>query len=86
MNIYDFKVRNSKGVEVPMTEYEGKVLLIVNTATGCGFTPKYEGLQNLYDKYKGTQACNMAGSDHHLKTGGNWMRSPIPARFHYHPQ
>lgn len=52
MNIYDFKVRNAKGVEVPMTEYQGKVLLIINTATGCGFTPQYEGLQNLYDKYK----------------------------------
>ena len=52
MKIYDFKVRNAKGEEVPMTEYQGKVLLIVNTATGCGFTPQYEGLQKLYDKYR----------------------------------
>ena len=52
MKIYDFKVRNAKGVEVPMTDSQGKVLLIVNTATGCGFTPQYEGLQKLYDKYK----------------------------------
>lgn len=52
MKIYDFKVRNAKGVEVPMSDYKGKVLLIVNTATGCGFTPQYEGLQKLYDKYK----------------------------------
>ena len=52
MNIYDFKVRNAKGGQVSMIDYQGKVLLIVNTATGCGFTPQYEGLQTLYDKYR----------------------------------
>ncbi|MBR6659013.1 MAG: glutathione peroxidase [Paludibacteraceae bacterium] len=52
MNIYDYKVRTAKGEEVSLKEYFGKVLLIVNTATGCGFTPQYEGLQKLYDKYK----------------------------------
>jgi len=52
MKIYDFKVRSAKGEEVSMADYKGKVLLIVNTATGCGFTPQYEGLQKLYDKYK----------------------------------
>ncbi|MBR1746936.1 MAG: glutathione peroxidase [Clostridia bacterium] len=51
-NVYDFTVRDADGQEVSLREYEGKVLLIVNTATGCGFTPQYEGLQKLYDQYK----------------------------------
>lgn len=50
--IYDFHVKDIKGNDVSLKEYEGKVLLIVNTATGCGFTPQYEGLENLYQKYK----------------------------------
>lgn len=53
MNLYDFKVKGAKGEEVPMEQFKGKVLLIVNTATGCGFTPQYEGLQKLYDRHKG---------------------------------
>lgn len=52
MNIYDFVVTDVKGNRVSMKEYEGKVLLIVNTATECGFTPQYDGLQDLYEKYK----------------------------------
>lgn len=52
MGIYDYNVKDAEGKDVSMKDYEGKVLLIVNTATGCGFTPQYEGLQNLYEKYK----------------------------------
>ncbi len=51
MNIYDYKVKDRSGKEVVLSDYRGKVLLIVNTATGCGFTPQYEGLQDLYEKY-----------------------------------
>jgi glutathione peroxidase-family protein len=51
-SIYDIKVKDMDGKEVSMSEYKGKVLLIVNTATKCGFTPQYEELQELYDKFK----------------------------------
>lgn len=51
MSIYDFTVKAADGSDVSMSEYKGKVLLIVNTATGCGFTPQYDGLQDLYEKY-----------------------------------
>lgn len=50
--IYDFKTTNNKGVEVDFAQYEGKVLMIVNTASKCGFTPQYDGLEALYQKYK----------------------------------
>ena len=52
MVLYDLSVKARDGSDVSLKDYEGKVLLIVNTATGCGFTPQYEGLQDLYDKYK----------------------------------
>ena len=52
MGIYDFKVKDMFNEEVDMSDYKGKVMLIVNTATGCGFTPQYEGLEALYKKYK----------------------------------
>jgi glutathione peroxidase len=53
MNIYDFKVKNRNGEEVSLSEYAGKVLLIINSATQCGFTPQYDTLQDLYEKYNG---------------------------------
>jgi glutathione peroxidase len=52
MNIYDFTVRDIKGQNTSLNCFKGKVLLIVNTATGCGFTPQYAGLQKLYDDYR----------------------------------
>ncbi|MBR4241819.1 MAG: glutathione peroxidase [Eubacterium sp.] len=51
MNVLDFNVLSQKGEDVSLRDYEGKVLLIVNTATHCGFTPQYEGLEALYKKF-----------------------------------
>lgn len=67
-DIYQFTVKNNKGEDVSLSQFRGKVLLIVNTATKCGFTPQYNDLDELYDKY-GPQGleildfpCNQFGS------------------------
>ena len=68
MSIYDCKVKNRTGEEVSLSDFKGKVLIIVNTATGCGFTPQYEGLEKLYKEYhdKGLEIldfpCNQFGN------------------------
>ena len=79
MNVYDFKVMAQDGTEVDLAQYKGKVLLIVNTATGCGFTPQYADLQKMYtdlqDKdfeildFPCNQFANQApGSDEEINT------------------
>ena len=52
MGFYDIVVKDKAGEDVSLSAYKGKVLVVVNTATGCGFTPQYEDLQKLYDTYK----------------------------------
>ena len=51
MSIYDFSVKAQDGSDVALADYKGKVLLIVNTATGCGFTPQYDELQDIYEEF-----------------------------------
>lgn len=51
-SIYDFKVNTLKGIPTSLSEYKGKTILIVNTASKCGLTPQYEGLEALYQSYK----------------------------------
>ena len=79
MNVYGFTVKTRKGEDVPLSNYKGQVLLIVNTATGCGFTPQYDELQDLYeaDQDKGLEIldfpCNQfadqaPGTDEEIHT------------------
>ena len=68
MKLYDFSVKDIDGSEVDLSSYKGKVILIVNVASACGFTPQYEGLQDLFERYKdkGLEIlafpCNQFGS------------------------
>lgn len=52
MSIYKFTVKDQQGKDVSLEQYKGKVLLIINSATGCGFTPQYEELEKIYARYK----------------------------------
>ncbi|HEX3471937.1 MAG TPA: glutathione peroxidase [Silvibacterium sp.] len=69
-NVYDFTMKSIDGKPVNLSEYHGKVLMLVNVASKCGFTPQYAGLEKLYEKYKdqglvivGVPANNFAGQE-----------------------
>lgn len=68
MNICDFSAKTIQGTERPLSDFKGKVVLIVNVASRCGFTPQYEGLQKLYEKYRAKDfevlgfPCNQFGA------------------------
>ena len=68
MKLYEFSVKDIDGSDVDLSSYKGKVILIVNVASACGFTPQYEGLQDLFERYKdkGLEIlafpCNQFGS------------------------
>ena len=68
MELYEFSVKDIDGSEVDLSSYKGKVILIVNVASACGFTPQYEGLQDLFERYKNKGLeilafpCNQFGS------------------------
>lgn len=51
MGIYDISVKNANGEDVSLSDYKGNVIIVVNTATGCGFTPQYKPLEEMYEKY-----------------------------------
>ena len=94
MNLYDFKVKNAKGEEVALAQYQGKAVLVVNVASACGFTRQYEGLQKIYEEYKdqGLEIlgfpCNQfgsqeKGSDEEIQsfcTGRFGVRFPVLAK------
>ena len=60
MGLYDLSAKLNNGKSKKLSDYKGKVLLIVNTASECGFTPQYQGLQEIYDRYK-TQGFEILG-------------------------
>ena len=73
MKVYDFKVKDRNGKEVSLADYKGKVLLIINSATACGFTPQYEGLKKLYDDYagQGLEILDFPCNQFHIQAPGS---------------
>lgn len=85
MGIYDLSVTDNKGNEISLRDYEGKVLLIVNTATRCGLTPQYEGLEALYEKYhdRGFEILDFPCNQFAFQAPGNAEKIDSFCKFRY---
>ena len=88
MSIYTYFLPTPVGSEIPMTQYEGKVLLIVNTATGCGFTPQYKELESLYEAYhdKGLEIIDIPCNQFNGQTPGTDEEIHAFCTLKYHTQ
>ncbi len=88
MGIYDLKVEAADGQEVALSDYRGKVMLVVNTATGCGFTPQYEAIENMYEKYhdQGFEVIDVPCNQFAGQTPGNAEEIHEFCTLKYHTQ
>lgn len=88
MIIYDYSVTKPNGEELKLADFKGKVMLIVNTATGCGFTPQYEALEQIYEKYhnKGLEIIDIPCNQFGHQTPGTDDEVHEFCQLHYHTQ
>ena len=88
MKFYDYTVKNPAGEEVPMSAFKGKVVIVVNTATGCGFTPQYKELEEMYEKYhdKGLEILDIPCNQFHGQTPGTDEEIHEFCTLHYNTQ
>ena len=86
MSFYDYSVPTPQGEEVSMESFRGKVVLIVNTATGCGFTPQYEDIEAMFDKYhdKGFDVVDIPCNQFHGQAPGTDEEIHDFCTIHYH--
>ncbi len=86
MGIYDYSVKTAKGEDFSLKAFEGKVILIVNTATGCGFTPHYKDLEAMYEKYheKGLEILDIPCNQFAGQTPGTDEEIHEFCTLHYH--
>ena len=82
MNIYDFTVKTQDGGDASLSSFRGKVILVVNTATGCGFTPQYAELEDMYKEFAGKGLVILDFSMQPICLPGSWRRWRDP-RFLY---